>query len=403
AENDFRAVEGQIVSLPCHSLSDDSVQVSVEWTKHSASGTTICKWYINNITGSIIGECIPRFKFNKKSFTLSIENVQLSDSGNYSCKTTILIPPPSQDNTTNVTLQVEARPHLQKLDSSNGTCIHLLCSMEDLTTELVNFTWSQEGHGSLHPFTSYPMKSELRLCKPDWSDGDTITCYANYSSTQTQRSIQLTSQKESVKDAENDFRTVEGETVRLPCHSPPNDSVQVSVEWTKHSASSTPICKWNINNITGSIIGECIPRFKFNKKYFTLSIENVQLSDADNYSCKTTRIILPPSLDYTTNVTLQVAARPHLQKLDSSNGTCIHLLCSMEGPTTELVNFTWSREGHGSLHPFTSYAMKSELRLCKPDWNDGDTITCYANYSRTQTQRSIQLTSQKESVNGGSF
>ncbi|XP_052422479.1 uncharacterized protein LOC127965832 isoform X5 [Carassius gibelio] len=69
----------------------------------------------------------------------------------------------------------------------------------------------------------------------------------------------------------------------------------------------------------------------------------------------------------------------------------------MEGLTSELVNFTWSRDGHGSLHPFTTNATNSELRLCKPDWSDGDTITCYASYSSTRTQRSIQLTSQKDS------
>ncbi|XP_026104418.1 uncharacterized protein LOC113075989 [Carassius auratus] len=199
-------------------------------------------------------------------------------------------------------------------------------------------------------------------------------------------------------DAENDFRAVEGETVSLPCHSPPNDNVQVSVVWTKHNASSTSICKWFISNNVGSITGNCVPRFKLNKKSFTLSIEYVQLSDSGTYSCKITRVIPPPSTDYSTNVTLQVAARPHLSllTLNSSNDSCIHLLCSMEGLTSELVNFTWSRDGHGSLHPFTSNATNSELRLCKPDWSDGDTITCYASYSSTRTQRSIQLTSQKE-------
>ncbi|XP_059394598.1 uncharacterized protein LOC132126996 [Carassius carassius] len=197
------------------------------------------------------------------------------------------------------------------------------------------------------------------------------------------------------------LRTAEGEIVSLPCHSPPKDSVQVSVEWTKHNESSTTICKWSIKNNTGSIIGECIPRFKFNTKSFTLSIENVQFSDSGTYSCKITRVIPPPSIDDTTNLTLQVAPCPDLQKLNSSNDSCIHLLCSMEGLTSELVNFTWSREGHGSLHPFTSNAMNSELRLCKPDWSDGDKVTCYANYSSTQTQRSIQLTSQKDSYRGG--
>uniref|UniRef100_A0A672KE65 Ig-like domain-containing protein n=1 Tax=Sinocyclocheilus grahami TaxID=75366 RepID=A0A672KE65_SINGR len=80
------------------------------------------------------------------------------------------------------------------------------------------------------------------------------------------------------------------------------------------------------------------------------------------------------------------AVRPHLslQKLNSSNDTCVHLLCLLESLKPEQVNFTWSR-GERSLHPFTSYAMNSELHLCKPDWSEGDTITCYASYSSTQT------------------
>ncbi len=108
-------------------------------------------------------------------------------------------------------------------------------------------------------------------------------------------------------DAENVFRAVEGETVDLPCHSPPNDSEIVSVKWTKHSTSSTTICELKINIIQGSLTGDCVPPFTFNINHFTLNIENVQLSDSGYYRCKTTRIIPPPSLDNTTNVTLQVA------------------------------------------------------------------------------------------------
>ncbi|XP_016413911.1 uncharacterized protein LOC107744632 [Sinocyclocheilus rhinocerous] len=129
--------------------------------------------------------------YNLKSFTLSIENIQLSDSGNYSCETTRIVPPPSLHKSSCLILQVRPHLSLQKLNSSNDTCVHLLCLLESLKPEQVNFTWSR-GERSLHPFTSYAMNSELHLCKPDWSEGDTITCYASYSSTQTPYSRSIT-------------------------------------------------------------------------------------------------------------------------------------------------------------------------------------------------------------------
>ncbi|XP_043106207.1 uncharacterized protein LOC122352716 [Puntigrus tetrazona] len=194
-------------------------------------------------------------------------------------------------------------------------------------------------------------------------------------------------------DAENVFRAVEGETVHLPCPLLLNGSEQVSVDWTKYRTNSTIICKWSINSITESH-GECIPRFKFNKTSFTLSVVNVQLSDSGNYSCKITRFIPPPILDSTSNMTLQVAVRPHLslKKLNSSNETCVHLRCSLENLQPGQVNFTWDREGHGSLRSVLNNSMNSELLLCKPDWSDGDTITCYAKYLQTQTLYSCNIT-----------
>ncbi|KAK7120579.1 hypothetical protein R3I94_020547 [Phoxinus phoxinus] len=133
--------------------------------------------------------------------SLRIENVNLSDSGNYSCKTTVVLPPPSLDYISHVMLQVEGLS-LQKQNSSNDSCILLLCSLEGLNPVLVNFTWIREGHGSLYSSTSYDMKSSLHLCKPHWSDGDTIICRANYSNRQTQIiHIILTSEYGSDKES----------------------------------------------------------------------------------------------------------------------------------------------------------------------------------------------------------
>ncbi|XP_056103577.1 uncharacterized protein LOC130082748 [Rhinichthys klamathensis goyatoka] len=339
---------------------------------------------------------------------------------------------------------------LQKQNGSNDSCILLLCSLEALNPELVNFTWIREGQGSLYSSTSYDMNSSLDLCKPDWSDGDTIICHANYSNSQTQTRIRLAShmlltkivggriawtgssslrmcecrsvsQDEHIDnmylkwvtnhllfftliylphtDAES-IRAVKGETVRLSCHSLPDDSVQVSVEWI-NSATSKTICKWKFDKKSESYTAmQCIPHVTFNRT--SLSIENVQFSHSGIYSCKTTRLIPPPSVDNISNVKLQVEAPPglSLQKQNGSNDSCILLLCSLEALNPELVNFTWIREGQGSLYSSTSYDMNSSLDLCKPDWSDGDTIICHANYSNNTTQTHIILTSDSESEYG---
>uniref|UniRef100_E9QIP9 Si:ch211-222e20.4 n=1 Tax=Danio rerio TaxID=7955 RepID=E9QIP9_DANRE len=126
-------------------------------------------------------------------------------------------------------------------------------------------------------------------------------------------------------DAKKVIKAVEGATVHLPCHLPPVESQQVTVEWTINTHSLS------------------------------------------------------------------------LKPLNSTNDSCVHLLCSLD---SDLANFTWSRGGQMLPHVSTFNADNSELQLCKPDWSEGDTITCHVNYSGTQTQKSIKF-SRSENANRG--
>ncbi|XP_073730400.1 uncharacterized protein [Misgurnus anguillicaudatus] len=130
--------------------------------------------------------CISRFTFTSE--ILNIENVQMSDSGTYFCKKTIIIPPPSTDAFTNVTLHVEDLS-LERL-KSNSSCIHLLCSWESVNPEPVNFTWFRKGHDSLL-FSSVGNNSTLYLCQPAWEENDTFTCQASINQKHYNRSIEL--------------------------------------------------------------------------------------------------------------------------------------------------------------------------------------------------------------------
>ncbi|KAK3550083.1 hypothetical protein QTP86_019182, partial [Hemibagrus guttatus] len=68
-----------------------------------------------------------------------------------------------------------------------------------------------------------------------------------------------------------------------------------------------------------------------------------------------------------------------LQLMNSTSSSCVELLCSLQGLEPQRVNFTWIRAAQ-LLHHYNSSNMSSFLKLCKPNWTDGDTLTCRALY-----------------------
>nr|XP_021327981.1 uncharacterized protein LOC103911768 isoform X2 [Danio rerio] len=154
---------------------------------------------MSNSLVSPLKDCFPHFTITSKPVTLEIKNVQPGDSGKYSCKTTTLIPPPSVEESSSLILRV-AGLSLKPLNSTNDSCVHLLCSLD---SDLANFTWSRGGQMLPHVSTFNADNSELQLCKPDWSGGDTITCHVNYSGTQTQKSITFSRSENANRDLSN--------------------------------------------------------------------------------------------------------------------------------------------------------------------------------------------------------
>ncbi|TRY97173.1 hypothetical protein DNTS_020334 [Danionella cerebrum] len=115
--------------------------------------------------------------------------------------------------------------------------------------------------------------------------------------------------------------------------------------------------------------------------------ENVQRQDSGEYNCKMTKMIPPPAMETNTKTILQVAGLG--LNLLPVNDSCIHLVCSLDVPALQSVTFTWevNRQTHNPLYK----SNRSELDLCKPDWSDGDIITCRIKFPGFHLNKSIQL------------
>ncbi|XP_066507901.1 uncharacterized protein [Hoplias malabaricus] len=193
--------------------------------------------------------------------------------------------------------------------------------------------------------------------------------------------------------AQNVITESTGDSVFLPCYSPFNLSDEVYFKWIKSGGQI--FCNYRIQNKNISNLN-CESRFKVNTDPFGLILPDVKSSDAGVYNCSVSRLIPPPILEDFTAVILQVKVPVALvvKQMNSSNASCIHLLCSLEGLSPEQVNFTWSQESV-VVHRHNNSnitIMNSTLRLCKPDWNDGDTFTCQASYSSNHTLYNNSIT-----------
>ncbi|XP_056591785.1 uncharacterized protein LOC130411302 isoform X2 [Triplophysa dalaica] len=174
--------KGESGHLPCILNPDNRTKHSVEWIKTSTNSTTICKCPIEYLNETLSKCCINRFKLTKDSLQLNIENVQPSDFGNFTCKWSRIIPPPTVDGIENVMLLIEDLS-LQRLNSSDD-CIRLLCTLKLVNPEQVNFTWSRKGQMLYNMSSSSNTSSELNLCETAW-DYANITCQASYFSNNT--------------------------------------------------------------------------------------------------------------------------------------------------------------------------------------------------------------------------
>ncbi|KAK2823454.1 hypothetical protein Q7C36_020054 [Tachysurus vachellii] len=153
------------------------------------------------------------------------------------------------------------------------------------------------------------------------------------------------------------------------------------------------LCKYVIDR-NSSILPECTTRFKVIKEPLGLNVTDVEISDAGNYTCVSTRVIPPPTENNSTTLLLKVIDPPSLtlQLMNSINSSCVELFCSLQGLIPQQVNFTWTRSDQ-LLHYYESSNMSSFLVLCKPNWTDGETLTCRADYSVNHTlySRNIKL------------
>nr|XP_015196692.1 PREDICTED: uncharacterized protein LOC107076672 isoform X2 [Lepisosteus oculatus] len=190
----IRANLGSTVNLQCSSATafPKASQVVVQWKRVGTSKAT-CGHIVDqgNITKQ---NCKERMAI-LENHQLQLNDLQISDAGQYNCTVSRQIPPPTEEKTDYLILRVEASPvirleYLNTSGNNSGTCKQLICKLKFLNSSEVNFTWTRNGERIYKGVKSEdPVQSDdtyfsaagyLTLCKPDWKESDVIQCTGNY-------------------------------------------------------------------------------------------------------------------------------------------------------------------------------------------------------------------------------
>ncbi|XP_064838149.1 uncharacterized protein LOC135550881 isoform X2 [Oncorhynchus masou masou] len=194
-EETVRAAKGSPSHLPCPSPFGFDGKVVFKWKKIGSPGI-ICEYNVNREISSVVS-CKSQFKVTGHPPKLYVTEPKSTDSGLYTCLMSRVIPPPTIEKSSTVDLQVTVLPGLvlERQNSRDPGCIQLLCTLEGLDPQDVNFTWTRQGQGSpetlLTNHSASKQSSLLTLCQSVWREGDTITCNVRLLANNTDLSIRL--------------------------------------------------------------------------------------------------------------------------------------------------------------------------------------------------------------------
>ncbi|XP_024249411.1 uncharacterized protein LOC112228376 isoform X4 [Oncorhynchus tshawytscha] len=139
-----RAAKGSPSHLPCPSPFGFDGKVVFKWKKFG-SPDIICEYNVNGEISSVVS-CKSRFNVTGQPPKLYVTEPKSTDSGLYTCLISRVIPPPTIEISSTVDLQVTVLPGLvlERQNSSDAGCIQLLCTLEGLDPQDVNFTWTRQ-------------------------------------------------------------------------------------------------------------------------------------------------------------------------------------------------------------------------------------------------------------------
>nr|XP_046153885.1 uncharacterized protein LOC123994840 isoform X6 [Oncorhynchus gorbuscha] len=139
-----RAAKGSPSHLPCPSPFGFDGKVVFKWKKIGSPGI-ICEYNVNREISSVVS-CKSQFNVTGQPPKLYVTEPKSTDSGLYTCSISRVIPPPTIEQSSTVDLQVTVLPGLvlERQNSSDPGCIQLLCTLEGLDPQDVNFTWTRQ-------------------------------------------------------------------------------------------------------------------------------------------------------------------------------------------------------------------------------------------------------------------